>query len=50
MIDWENCGLAAPAQELPMALIDFCYVDQDRTATFYAAYRGRRGASPTRAS
>ena len=21
-----------------MALIDFCYVDQDRTATFYAAY------------
>ena len=38
VIDWENCGLAAPAQELPMALIDFCYLDQDRTATFYAAY------------
>ena len=38
VIDWENCGLAAPAQELPMALIDFCYVDQQRTATFYAAY------------
>jgi len=38
VIDWENCGLAAPAQELPMALMDFCYVDQARTATFYAAY------------
>ena len=23
VIDWENCGLADPAQELPMAMIDF---------------------------
>ena len=38
VIDWENCGLAAPAQELPMALLDFCAGDQARTATLYAAY------------
>ena len=38
VIDWENCGLAAPAQELPMALLDFCDGDQARTATLYAAY------------
>ena len=38
VIDWENCGLAAPVQELPMALVDFCDGDQGRTATLYAAY------------
>jgi Ser/Thr protein kinase RdoA (MazF antagonist) len=38
VIDWENCGLADPAQELPMALLDFCEGDHGRTATLYAAY------------
>lgn len=38
VIDWENCGLASPAQELPMALVDFCSGDEDRTRAFYAAY------------
>ncbi len=38
VIDWENCGLAAQAQELPMALLDFCYDDHGRTTTLYAAY------------
>ena len=38
VIDWENCGLASPTHELPMALVDFCDGNQDRTSTLYAAY------------
>ena len=40
VIDWENCGLADPAQELPMAMIDFGLGDQRRIAELYLAYDG----------
>jgi aminoglycoside phosphotransferase (APT) family kinase protein len=43
VIDWENSGLADPAQELPMALIDFCWEDPRRTVAFYAAYCAAEG-------
>jgi Ser/Thr protein kinase RdoA (MazF antagonist) len=38
VIDWENCGLADPAQELPMAMFDFAFGDQHRLAELYLAY------------
>ena len=38
VIDWENCGLADPAQELPMAMIDFAFGDQRRAAELYLSY------------
>jgi Ser/Thr protein kinase RdoA (MazF antagonist) len=38
VIDWENCGLAAPAQEIPMAMIDFAFGDQRRVAELYLSY------------
>jgi Ser/Thr protein kinase RdoA (MazF antagonist) len=38
VIDWENCGLADPAQELPMAMIDFAFGDQRRIAELYLSY------------
>ena len=38
VIDWENCGLADPSQELPMAMIDFGLGDQRRIAELYVSY------------
>jgi thiamine kinase-like enzyme len=38
VIDWENCGLADPAQELPMAVIEFAFRDQRRFAELYLSY------------
>jgi len=38
VIDWENCGLADMAQELPMAMFDFACDDQRRVAELYHAY------------
>jgi thiamine kinase-like enzyme len=38
VIDWENCGLADPAQELPLAMIDFAFGDQRRIAELYLSY------------
>jgi Ser/Thr protein kinase RdoA (MazF antagonist) len=38
VIDWENFGLADPAQELPMAMIDFAFGDQRRIAELYVSY------------
>jgi thiamine kinase-like enzyme len=38
VIDWENCGLADPAQELPMVMIDFAFGDQCRIAELYLSY------------
>jgi Ser/Thr protein kinase RdoA (MazF antagonist) len=38
VIDWENCGLADPAQELPMAMIDFARGDHLRSIELYASY------------
>lgn len=38
VIDWENCGLEDPAQELPMVLLDFAGGDGDRAAALYGSY------------
>ena len=38
VIDWENCGLEDPAQEIPMILVDFGAGDQRRVAELYQAY------------
>jgi Ser/Thr protein kinase RdoA (MazF antagonist) len=43
VIDWENCGLEDPAQELPMVLFSFGSGDGIRTAELYAAYRAAGG-------
>jgi thiamine kinase-like enzyme len=45
VIDWENCGLADPAQELPMAMIDFGLGDQRRVAELYQAYLAAGGCA-----
>lgn len=38
VLDWENCGPADPAGELPMVLFDFGYGDPDRMRQLYGAY------------
>jgi Ser/Thr protein kinase RdoA (MazF antagonist) len=38
VIDWENCGLEDPAQELPMALFDFAGRNMSRAARLYESY------------
>ena len=48
VIDWENCGLADPAQELPMAMIDFASGDHRRSIELYASYVAAGG--PARVS
>jgi aminoglycoside phosphotransferase (APT) family kinase protein len=48
VIDWENCGLADPAQELPMAMIDFASGDHRRSVELYASYVAAGG--PARVS
>jgi thiamine kinase-like enzyme len=45
VIDWENCGLADPAQELPMAMIDFAFGDQRRIAELYLSYMEAGGSA-----
>jgi len=44
VIDWENCGLADPAQELPMVMIDFA--SGDRTGSPSCTCRTWRLAAP----
>jgi Ser/Thr protein kinase RdoA (MazF antagonist) len=43
VIDWENCGLEDPAQELPMLLFSFGSGDADRTRDLYGAYLAAGG-------
>ncbi len=38
VIDWENCGLADPSQELALVLFEFGLGDPERTRTLYRAY------------
>ena len=38
VIDWENCGLEDPAQELPMVLFDFAIDDPGRAALLHRSY------------
>jgi aminoglycoside phosphotransferase (APT) family kinase protein len=43
VIDWENCGLADPGQELSGVLFEFWGGDPDRARALYGAYRGSGG-------
>jgi Ser/Thr protein kinase RdoA (MazF antagonist) len=38
VIDWENCGLADPSQELALVLFEFGTGDPERARTLYRAY------------
>ena len=38
VIDWENCGLADPSQELALVLFEFGLGDPERARTLYEAY------------
>jgi hypothetical protein len=46
VIDWDNCGLADPGQELAGVLFEFGYGDADRARALYGEYR--RCAGPGR--
>ena len=39
VIDWDNCGLADPGQELSGVLFEFGYGDADRARALYGEYR-----------
>jgi aminoglycoside phosphotransferase (APT) family kinase protein len=39
VIDWENCGLADPGQELAGVLFEFCGGEADRARELYREYR-----------
>jgi len=39
VIDWDNCGLADPGQELAGVLFEFGYGDADRARALYGEYR-----------
>jgi Ser/Thr protein kinase RdoA (MazF antagonist) len=43
VIDWENCGLADPAQELALVLFEFGLGNADRIRAIYDAYVGGGG-------
>jgi hypothetical protein len=43
VIDWENCGLEDPAQELPMVLFSFASGDAGRTCDLYGSYLAAGG-------
>ena len=43
VIDWENCGLADPGQEVARVLFEFGYGDPDRAGAVYRAYRRAGG-------
>ena len=48
VIDWENCGLADPAQEIPMVLVDFGVGDPLRIAELYRSYMDAGGSARIR--
>jgi Ser/Thr protein kinase RdoA (MazF antagonist) len=43
VIDWENCGLADPSQELALVLFEFGLGSAERARALYEAYRGGDG-------
>jgi hypothetical protein len=43
VIDWENCGLASPGDEIAGVVFEFGYGDPDRAREVYAAYRRSGG-------
>src|SRR3954447_7632065 len=48
VIDWENCGLEEPGQELAMVLVEFGYDDRARVETLFGAYRDAGGTGTLR--
>jgi len=48
VIDWENCGLEEPGQELAMVLVEFGYDDPARVETLSGAYRDAGGIGTLR--
>ena len=38
VIDWENCGLADPSQELALVLFEFGLGNPERARALYGAY------------
>ena len=43
VIDWENCGLADPDQELALVVFEFGMGDADRFRTIHQTYRAHGG-------
>lgn len=43
IIDWENCGLADPSQELACVLFEFCSDDPARARKLYDSYQRHGG-------
>jgi len=56
VIDWENCGLADPSQELALVLFEFGLGDSERARTLYrristaAGQAGSSGEATSRCS
>ena len=48
VIDWENCGLADPGQEIAGVVFEFGYGDADRAREVYRAYRSGGGPGMVR--
>jgi aminoglycoside phosphotransferase (APT) family kinase protein len=48
VIDWQDCGLADPAQELALVLFEFCYRDGQRARLLHAAYVDAGGPARVR--
>ena len=48
VIDWENCGLADPGQEIAGVIFEFGYGDPDRAREVYRAYRQAGGPGTVR--
>ena len=48
VIDWENCGLASPGEEIAGVVFEFGYGDPARAREVYAAYREAGGPGTMR--
>jgi hypothetical protein len=48
VIDWENCGLASPGEEIAGVVFEFGYGDPDRAREVYRAYRAAGGPGTMR--
>jgi hypothetical protein len=48
VIDWENCGLASPGEEIAGVVFEFGYGDADRAREVYSAYRQSGGPGVVR--
>jgi hypothetical protein len=48
VIDWENCGLASPSEEIAGVVFEFGYGNADRAREVYRAYREAGGPGTMR--